>query len=76
MCTKMWTEITDLIVFRNKLLKFLQGALIVTDFQQCTWLLEIFQYQSHPKAIEATTFVIIKSQPGHESYEKNFILQV
>ena len=24
--TKMWTEITDLVVFRKKLLKFLQGA--------------------------------------------------
>ena len=26
--TKMWTEITDLVVFRKKLLKFLQGVLV------------------------------------------------
>ena len=24
--TKIWTEITDIIIFRKKLLKFLQGA--------------------------------------------------
>ena len=32
--TKMWTEITDLVVFRKKLLKFLQGALDSREWLQ------------------------------------------
>ena len=31
--TKMWTEITDLVVFRKKLLKFLQGVMMINMVQ-------------------------------------------
>ena len=29
--TKIWTEITDIIFFRKKLLKFLQGVMVVSE---------------------------------------------
>ena len=30
--TKMWTEITDLVIFRKKLLKFRQGVAVSKEF--------------------------------------------